>query len=364
MPPVSKPPAPPRPRIPKLARPVTGIHGLVRGAKEHFQAGRKIDEGQHLKPYKKLLVDVTASMTGLDKALAFANDLFNALESAGHRVVIAPQGEQFGRERIDEHEQPPKRQHQNYPYDYNRLWSPYRPTVVYVGTIAIGLAVIEMSESVEMRYVNGKYIRESEYVPPRTSRRYVDHTWTTTWELPCGRLRLVVYAPYRNVSWSISFQETKTRMLTQNLPEIVKTIESSVDTLVEKLKEAARQAELWRLERLAEGERRQQEEDQHRISQSKKDSQEQLSQVIQAWSKVMTLEQFFQGVQDRAQSLPTARRDEVLERLRLAREFVGTQDPLEFFLSWKTPIERYVPMSMPTPDMVSTKRDDDDDDDE
>lgn len=249
-----------------------------------------------------------------------------------------------------------------YPYDYNRLWSPYRPTVVYVGTIAIGLAVIEMSESVEMRYVNGKYIRESEYVPPRTSRRYVDHTWTTTWELPCGRLRLVVYAPYRNVSWSISFQETKTRTLTQNLPEIVKTIESSVDTLVEKLKEAARQAELWRLERLAEGERRQQEEDQHRISQSKKDSQEQLSQVIQAWSKVMTLEQFFQGVQDRAQSLPTARRDEVLERLRLAREFVGTQDPLEFFLSWKTPIERYVPMSMPTPDMVSTKRDDDDDD--
>lgn len=29
------------------------------------------------------------------------------------------------------------------------------------------------------------------------------------------------------------------------------------------------------------------------------------------------------------------------ERLRLAREFLGNQDPLEFFLAWKTPDERY-----------------------
>ena len=40
------------------------------------------------RPYKRLLVDVTASLARLDKALAFANDLFNALESAGHRVLI------------------------------------------------------------------------------------------------------------------------------------------------------------------------------------------------------------------------------------------------------------------------------------
>jgi len=69
---------------------VTGTHGLIRGAKEHFLASRKVDDAEHLKPYKKLLVDVTVSRSGLDKALAFANDLFNALESAGHRVVIAP----------------------------------------------------------------------------------------------------------------------------------------------------------------------------------------------------------------------------------------------------------------------------------
>ncbi|WP_170211819.1 hypothetical protein [Rhodoferax bucti] len=73
--------------------PVTGMHSLVRGANAHFQASRKVEEGQHLKPYKNLLLDVTTSMAGLDKALAFANDFFNALESAGHRVVLSPQDE-------------------------------------------------------------------------------------------------------------------------------------------------------------------------------------------------------------------------------------------------------------------------------
>lgn len=38
---------------------------------------------------------------------------------------------------------------------------------MYIGTLAIGLTIIEMSEEVEVRYVNGKYIRESDYVPPK-----------------------------------------------------------------------------------------------------------------------------------------------------------------------------------------------------
>jgi len=36
-----------------------------------------------------------------------------------------------------------------------------RPTVVYVGTVAIGLAIIEMSEKIPMRYIDGKYIRDA-----------------------------------------------------------------------------------------------------------------------------------------------------------------------------------------------------------
>jgi len=341
-----KPAVPLKPQTPRLARLVIGTHGLIRGAKAHFESGRQIEEGQYLKPYKKLLVDVTASKAGLDKALVFASDLFNAFESAGHRVVLAPPGEQLRRGEVEEHEQPKKRQHDH--YYYNHLWSPNRPTVVYVGTVAIGLSIVEMSEAVMMRYINGKYIQDAEYVPPKASRRYVDHTWTTTQDIPCGRLRLIAYSPYSSVPWSICWQETKNAPLTRELHTIVKATERAAVGLVEKLEEAERQAEIARLKWLAEEEKRRYEEDRRCIQQSVNDSQAQLRQIIQAWADVMNVGRFLQGVQDHASDLPPKEREAVLERLKLAREFLGTQNPLEFFLSWKTPLERYQPLSVRT----------------
>jgi len=103
--PPAKPRRPPQPRSNVPVRiPRKGIHGLIRGAKEHFEKSRPIDEGAYLKPYKHLLVDITTSKAGLDKALDFANDLFNAFESVGHRVVIAPSDEKLGGTTIDERE--------------------------------------------------------------------------------------------------------------------------------------------------------------------------------------------------------------------------------------------------------------------
>lgn len=210
-------PAPPRPQLvavplrpprSKLPRPVTGTHGLIRDAKGNYDTGYQVEEGQHLRPYKRLMVDVTASMEGLNKAHAFANNLFNTLESAGHRVCISSPAENFTRAHIDEHEQLPKKPNGEHSH-YNRLWSPQRPTVVYVGSVAFGLAVIEMSESVEVRYVNGRYVRESDYKPPKASARYVDHSWKTTKDILCGRLRLVVNAPYSGVSWSMCSRRTR-----------------------------------------------------------------------------------------------------------------------------------------------------------
>ena len=84
------------------------------------------------------------------------------------------------------------------------------------------------------------------------------------------------------------------------------------------------------------------------MAQSIKESREQLDQVIQAWPKTVSLEQFFEGVQTRAAELSDAQRQEIIDRLQLAREFVGTQDPLDFFRAWKTPLETDVPLSMQT----------------
>jgi hypothetical protein len=102
------------PAVPRARRIVTGTHGLIRGAKQHYETGYKVEDSQLLRPHKRLLVDVTASVAGLDKALSFANDLFNALESAGHRVCLEPSHERFHRPQMDENEEPKPRR-QEYP---------------------------------------------------------------------------------------------------------------------------------------------------------------------------------------------------------------------------------------------------------
>ncbi len=338
---------PPRPEYPprrtNLARahiPKERIHPLIHGAKELFEAGRPVEDGAYLKPYKKLLVDVTTSNACLDKTLGFANDLFNALESAGHRVVMAPSSEKLRGYTIDEREDRAKARG----YHHSNLWSPYRPTVVYIGAVAIGVAVIEMSEEVLLRYVRGNYIRDSDYVPPKQSRHFVDHTWTTTRDMPCGRLRLVTYSPYWRVPLSTDWQETRKTSLASALKSIVKTIEASAAELVTKLEEADRKAEIAHLEYLAAEEKRRKEEDRRRAEQSVRDSKEHLGQIIHQWSSVLSIERFLTGVEERAALLTGDERVQVLQRLQLAREFLGTQDPLDFFMSWKTPVERYRPL--------------------
>jgi hypothetical protein len=113
-----------------------------------------------------------------------------------------------------------------------------------------------------------------------------------------------------------------------------------------KIKEEERQAELRRQEWSARQEQWRQEEDRRRVAESIEESREELAKAIGGWAKAVSLEQFFSGVQSRAQDLPEEQRLEVLERLALAREFVGTQDPLQSFRSWKTPVEKYLPLSM------------------
>lgn len=321
-------------------------HHLIRGAKAHFAAGRPVDEGAYLKPYKKLLVDVTASKACLDRALAFANQLFAALEAAGHRVMLAPAGESLRRGAIDECEAPQPRRDDYRPGP----WSPQRPTVVHIGALALGLAVIEMSEEVVLRYVHGTYIRDADYVPPKRYRLGGDPTWTTTRDLPSGRLRLVAYSPYGRVTWSRIWQETTTTRLEPQVPDIVAALEAAVPMLTERLAEAKRQAEIAHQEWLAAQDRRRREEDRRRVRQSIAESKTHLAEAIRAWAEVMAVERFLRGVEERARVLPEDEQREVLARLALAREFLGTQDPLDFFRVWKTPSERYQPVYGPIED--------------
>jgi hypothetical protein len=151
----------------------------------------------------------------LDKVFAFANMLFLALEAKDHRVVIAPNSERFHRAKVDERENPGKGHY------HNDLWSPVRCTVVYIGTVAIGLTVIELSEKAEARYMNGEYVRLTDYAPERRGRYPKDHGWTSTHGFPTGRLCLQAYSPYPRANWTQQWRETPTRDLSGRMPATV-----------------------------------------------------------------------------------------------------------------------------------------------
>lgn len=310
-------------------------HPLVHGAKELFEAGRLSREG-YLKPAKRLLVDLIITKETLDKALTFANRLFSKFEERGHRVVLSPKTENFHRAAVDVHEVPRKKRG----YENDDLWCPYRRTVVYVGTVAIGLVVVEMSEEVEVRYVDGKYIREKDYVPSKRRSYTFDHSWTTNKDFPTGRLRLQAYSPYPRADWSKCWEETKSRDLGSRTKAIVKELEAAAVDIARMVEEGERKAELERQRRAAEQEQWRREEAKRRAAQARKDSTADLLQIISGWAEANRIEQFFRDAERRAADLDGEDEAKMLERLKLARGLVGSIDALDHFMVWRSPDER------------------------
>jgi hypothetical protein len=335
---VAKPlPCPPssfakKPR--RLSTPQPGEHPLIVGAKSHFEAGRLSYDSSYLKPAKKLLVDLAVTKTGLDKVLSFANRLFLAFEGRGYRVVIAPHSESFGRAEIDEHEVPGKLR------GYNNLWAPWRCTVVYIGTVAIGLTIIEMSEEVEARYVNGSYVREIDYVPPKRGRGAYDHSWTTKKDFPTGRLRLQAYSPYPRAKWVKTWQETKGRDLDSQIKTIVKELERATVDIARLVEEGERKAVLERQRWEAERERWHREEAERRAVQALKESKTELRQIIAGWVESNHIERFLQDIELKAANLSEGEKLEISKRLKIARELLVSTDALDHFKKWRSPDER------------------------
>ncbi len=332
--PLPKPPTAVRRRRAATTTPRPDMHPLIRGARELFEAGRLSYEGGYLKPAKHLLPDLVVTKPGLEKALSFANQLFLSLEERGHRVVIAPYAEHFHREDVDVREKPDK----NRPY--NNLWSPGRPTVVYIGTVAIGLTVIEMSEEVEARYVNGEYVRLSDYIPPKRARYALNHSWTTKKQFSTGRLCLQAYSPYQRADWMNHWRETKDRDLTGRMKGIAAELERAVVDIAKLVEEGQRQAEIERKKWEAQQEEWRKEREIQRAAEARKASEKELLHIIAAWAESNRIEQFFKDAERQAGELNDADRAKLLERLRLARELMGSVRAIDYFLDWKSPDER------------------------
>jgi hypothetical protein len=279
------------------------------------------------------MVDVIASKQTCSRALDVANELFLLFKERGHEVAFERRGLVLRRYAVDEREKGGRDHH------YSDLWSPARNTIVSIGTVLIGLTIFEMSENVEVKYQDGKYVRVSD-LPVKKPKRYESYSWTSMHDLPSGRLCVQAYSPYQRADWVRQWRETKAGDFPGKLSAIVKELKREAATIARLVEEGERQAEIerqkWEAQQIV---WRREEAERMRIK-AHKDSREELSQIIKAWAEAKKIEDFFTDVERRAANMEGEQKAAVLERLALARTMIDSTDALKWLVAWKTPEER------------------------
>lgn len=322
-----QPRRPPSPALPK-------VHPLVDGTRGLFTKGRKTETGL-LKPSKKLLVDLVVTEALLDEMLAVANDLFQALERAGHRVLIAPEDLKCRRWPVDEREAPKE------VYRHNGPSSPQRPTIVLIGTVAIGLTIFEMTQELECQYLgDSRYVPLAQLSPEERRLALRRNYWTAKKDFATGRMCLQAYSTYRVADWVSHWRESGPQELQGKVGAIVKALERSAGELASLVKEGERQAEIERTKREEEWRRYKAEEELRRKTRARADARTDLLQAIASWSEVKRIQKFFNEAEADAQKLDATAGAALFDRIRQARDLIGSVDALDALREWKTPNER------------------------
>ena len=313
--------------------PQGGRHPLVVEAPQHFDGVRESDNG-YLRPTKRRLVDVFVTKESLHRALDVLNELFQELESRGHHVVLPAQGQHLSRPTVDE------RTNGGRDRGGYGLWAPDRPTVTYVGTVAIGLTIFERSEELEVRYVGGKYvpISTTPAKKPRGSR--FNDTWTHTRDVPTGRLCVRASSPYHDAPWEKEWREKRKGEMSSQIRSIVRVLESEAATIAGLVEDAAHRAELAHQEWERQRQIWEREAAERRRIKNLREAQEELAAVVAAWNADKQTAAFFEDAERHVTAMGGEERDALLDRLRRARELLGSVDALERLTSWRSPEER------------------------
>lgn len=327
-----KPPDSPQTRARRKAdRPA--IHSLVAGARAHFENVRETETG-YLKPSKRLLPDLIVTKGTLERAFDVANELFLLLEDYGYHVSTAPRDSDYRRADVDELQADEIKNH------FPGLWCPYAPTVAFVGTVAIGLTLFEISERVEMRYINGKYVPIDQVPKPELRSRSFSRSWTTKQDVASGRLCLQAYSPYHGTSWKQQWRETASVNLLSKLKTIARELAEAASGIAKQAEEADRLAKIrhkeWELQR----EQWRREEAERRRLEAIKESRKELLAIIAAWDEAQRIERFFRETEQLVQGLSNEDRLSLMTRLREARAQLGGPDALHRFLAWRSAEER------------------------
>lgn len=296
------------------------MHGLLTDAKDIFSKAKTSYSSIFLSPRHQKLVDLVTSLEHLEDSIALAQKLFSRLEEYGYRVLLANSENNFKMPKIETEETPENKKDEYY---VNSPWRPGLSTVAYLGTVAIGLTIVEMTESV-MTHNYYSYIKQV------ASRRY----------------RIYAYSPYRHTELVKSWQDTKDSKLAQRLDEIVGEMEAmarQIPTLIIEGEKRAAEAQ-------AKFEAEQREYQRKRALEARKkaeaESRNDLEKLIAAWAMVKNQQEFIDEITCALEKEAPEIRDELSARLATAKDLLGTKSVADLIRSWKTPDEKFA--SLPT----------------
>jgi len=248
-------------------------------------------------------------------------------------VTLASLGEQIHCPPIETRDKPDRTN------PYIDLWSPSRRTVAYVKGTAIGIAIFELNESTRVRYFNGTYVKEEDFVAPK-SKWSRDAHWGTTMDIPCGRLAVMAYASYYSEKWSRVWKEEKAGTFLSRIEKLAKEI-ASCDTeavaTVTRGKQAAAAEEL-RYEQMRRSWQEAQEKE--RLQKALAESKADLDQMLTSFQQMKQLEEFVEHIRAHQAILDPASQQKLTELISEARVLYKSGSCLQEFLAWTPPAER------------------------
>ncbi len=304
-------------------------HSLLINVKDLFLIGRLSYQKEFLKPNKRLLPDIQVSTSALDSALTLANLLFNTLEEKGSRVRFEPIGFHSSRPALDVKDVPDNR------LLHDNFWSPARNTVFFLNELKVGITIFEITESIPMVYVDGKYVREVDFISsPKTKRQ---HTWVSNRDLPCGRFGVKLYASHYDQHWAKIWKERRCGEFVKNIKSITTDFLSNYEEIAKVIALGKTRAEAARIRSEETHRLMVIQREQERIAKSVSSSREALVNLRNRFEEHSRWSQFFLHIGELGKNLPPESINHLNDQIAEMKRLLGPNLSIEDILDWNPP---------------------------
>ena len=306
---------------------------MIMGSLDSFTSGKVAGDG-YLKPAKRNLPDLIVTALSLRRAASVLQRLSSHFRDASCRVSVACGEGRYTRKALGDEEGRLKRS----VFETN-LWSPGRPTLVFIGEVAIGLSIYEQTVEKEMVYLDGQYvpIKEAKELKPGLWNRKAKTFYSrSTQRVASKRLCLRAYSPYPRVSWEYTWTENKVSLARQ-CDDIIAYLLDRAMTLTLDVEEADRQADEERKRWEAESAKAILRHERSRIIQAREESLKNLLKIIEAWSDGIKVHAFFDDMAHKSSAMNNENRLELLAKIQEAKDLLAHADGAEALMSWVSP---------------------------